>query len=60
MHVVLAIPAQSALFLHSFPETTQIRIAILTLDKVLMKLEVLVRSEVIRDLVGQQENAVVY
>jgi hypothetical protein len=53
MHVVFAIPAQSALLLHSFPETTQIRIAIHTLDRVFIKSELLVRNEVIRDLAGQ-------
>jgi hypothetical protein len=60
MHVVFAIPAQSASLLHSFPETTQIRIAILTLDKAFIKLEVLVRSEVTRDLDRQQEHTVTY
>jgi hypothetical protein len=60
MHVVFAIPAQSALFLHSFPETTQNRTAILTLDTIFIKLEVLLRSEVIRDLAGQQEHTMVY
>lgn len=60
MHVVFPIPAQSALLLHSFPETTQIRTAILTLANVFIKLEILVRSEVIRDLAGQQEHTMIY
>lgn len=59
MHVVFPIPAQSALVLHSFPETTQIRTAILTLSKGFIKLEVLVRSEVMRDLAGQQEHTMI-
>jgi hypothetical protein len=60
MHVVFAIPAQSALLLHSFPETTQIRTAILILAEVFMKLEVLVRSGVIRDLAERQEHTIAY